>query len=108
MPWLVNGQPVPEDLIRQESEQIACDPRWKNIPDEAERAKRLRAAAEQTAQVKLLIAQAAARDPRPVDPALIAQQVARLKKNGSWRGASGDGGGGRFRRWAANQKGDAP
>jgi hypothetical protein len=92
MPWLVNGQPVPEDLIRQESEQIACDPRWKNIPDEAERAKRLRAAADHTAQDKLLIAQAAARDPRPVDPTMVKQQVARLKQNGTWRGASGDTG----------------
>jgi parvulin-like peptidyl-prolyl isomerase len=92
MPWLVNGQTVPEDLIRQESEQIACDPRWKNIADENERANRLRAAAEHTAQDKMLLSQAAARDPRPVDPGLVAQQVARVKKNGSWRGASGDAG----------------
>ena len=92
MPCLINGQPVPEDLIRQESAQIAADPRWKNIADEAERAKRLRAAAEQTAQDKVLIAQAAARDPRPVDPTLIAQQVRRLKQNGTWRGPSGDNG----------------
>jgi hypothetical protein len=33
MPWFVNGQRVPEDLIRQESEQIARDPRWKNVAD---------------------------------------------------------------------------
>jgi len=28
MPWLVNGQLVPDDLIRQEAEQIAGDPRF--------------------------------------------------------------------------------
>ncbi|HXM43296.1 MAG TPA: peptidylprolyl isomerase [Bryobacteraceae bacterium] len=90
MPWIVNGQPVPEDLIQQESAQIARDPRWKNIADEGERAKRLRAAAEHAAQDKMLISQAAARDLRPVDPGLVAQQVARIKKNGSCRSAFDD------------------
>jgi len=92
MPWIVNGQPLPEDLIRQESAQLACDPRWKNIADERERARRLRAAAEHTAQDKMLLSQAAARDKRPVDTALVAQQVARLKKNGSCRSAFDDTG----------------
>jgi hypothetical protein len=90
MPWLVNGQLVPEDLIRQESAQIAGDPRWNGIAEEGERAKRLRAAAERAAQDKTLLSQAAARDPRPLDPGLIEQQVARLKKNGSCRGAFDD------------------
>jgi peptidyl-prolyl cis-trans isomerase C len=90
MPWFVNGQVVPEDLIRQESEQIARDPRWKSVADEGERAKRLRAAGERSAQDKTLLAQAAARDQRPVDPASVEQQVARIKKNGSCRTAYDD------------------
>jgi hypothetical protein len=92
MSWLVNEQLVPEDLIRQESAQIACDLRWKNIADEGERAKRLRAAAERAAQDQTLVSPAAARDPRPVDPGLIAQQVERIKKNGSCRSAFDDTG----------------
>ena len=83
---------MPEDLIRQESAQIACDLRWKNIADEGERAKRLRAAAERAAQDQTLVSPAAARDPRPVDPGLIAQQVERIKKNGSCRSAFDDTG----------------
>ena len=90
MPWFVNGQVVPEDLIRQESEQIARDPRGKSVADEGERAKRLRAAGERSAQDKTLLAQAAARDQRPVDPASVEQQVARIKKNGSCRTAYDD------------------
>jgi peptidyl-prolyl cis-trans isomerase C len=90
MPWLVNGQLVPEELIRQEEAQIACDPRWKSIADEGERAKHIRTAAERAAQDKTLLSQEAARDTRPVDPALLAQHVARLKQNGGCRAAFDD------------------
>ena len=45
MPYLVNGQLVTEELIREEFERIARDPQWQNIPDLTERARRLRAAA---------------------------------------------------------------
>jgi len=87
MPYYVNGQLVPEDLIHREAAQISRDPRWSNITDQAERVKRLRAVAEWSAQDKVLIAQAAANDPRPIDPQLIEQQVERLKENGNYRGA---------------------
>jgi peptidyl-prolyl cis-trans isomerase C len=90
MPWLVNGQLVPEKLIRQEEAQIVCDPRWKSIADEGERAKRIRAAAERAAQDKTLLSQEAARDTRPVDAALLAHHVALMKKNGGCRGAYDD------------------
>jgi hypothetical protein len=40
MPYLVNGKAVPEELVRKESERIACDLRWRDIPDESKRAGR--------------------------------------------------------------------
>jgi hypothetical protein len=41
----VNGEPVAEELIGQESARIARDPRWGAVADESERARRLQAAA---------------------------------------------------------------
>jgi parvulin-like peptidyl-prolyl isomerase len=79
MPYLVNGQPVTEELISEESARIGRDPQWNTIQDETERAKRLRAAAEQCAQERLLIEQAAANDPRPVDAIALEQEVQRQK-----------------------------
>ncbi len=49
MPYVVNGHTVPEELIRQESERISRDLALQSITDEAERARRLRGAAEQSA-----------------------------------------------------------
>ncbi len=75
MPYLVNGQAVSEELIRQESERIGRDLRWKTIPDEAERARRLRAAAEYSAIDRVLVEQAAANDPRPIDASAFEQAL---------------------------------
>jgi len=90
MPYLVNGQPVPAELIREESSRLSRDLRFQSIPDEAERARRLAAAAEQSAIDKLLIEQAAGADPRPIDAANIEREVARMKSNGNCRSASDD------------------
>jgi len=79
MPYLVNGQLVPEELIREESKRLERDVYFQNIADEAQRAGKLRAAAEGAAIDKILIAQAAASDPRPIDPAAIRQEVERQK-----------------------------
>src|SRR5580700_2670415 len=79
MPYLVNGQPVPEELIREEFGRIGRDPRWHSISDLTERAHRLRLAAEQCAQDRMLIEQTAANDPRPIDAAALEQNVARQK-----------------------------
>lgn len=100
MPYLVNGQAVPEDLIRQESARISRDIRWQAIPGEAERAASLRAAAEQSAIDKVLVEQAAARDPRPIDPGAIEREVARMKTSGMWRGACDDSA---ARQWTEKQ-----
>ena len=31
MPYLINGQPIPEELIREESERLARDVHFQNI-----------------------------------------------------------------------------
>jgi hypothetical protein len=59
MAYFVNGQLVTEAVILEEQERIARDPRWAQLTDEAERAKRLRAAAEHTAIERTLVEQAA-------------------------------------------------
>jgi hypothetical protein len=73
----VNGQLVTEELIREELGRIGRDPQWQNLTDVTERAQKLRAAAEHCAQDRILIEQAAANDPRPIDPATLEQEVAR-------------------------------
>jgi hypothetical protein len=87
MAYLVNGQPVPEELIREESIRIGRDPGWQNISDPREREVRLRAAAEQCAQDRILITQAAARDPRPVEDAALDQEVQRQRVQWNCRSA---------------------
>lgn len=79
MPWVVNGQAVPEEVIRQEADRIARDPQWQSIADPAERARQLRAAAEQCAQDRILIEQIAASDPRPIDAETLEQEVRQQK-----------------------------
>jgi hypothetical protein len=46
MPYLVNGSLVTEDIVRAQEEQLRRDPKWLQFTDEAERANRLRAAAQ--------------------------------------------------------------
>jgi hypothetical protein len=87
MPYLVNGQIVSEELIREEFGRIGRDPQWQNIPDLTERAQRLRAAAEQCAQDRVLIEQIADNDPRPIDPAILEQDVARQSAESGCRTA---------------------
>jgi hypothetical protein len=79
MPHLVNGQVVSEELIQEELGRIGRDPQWQAVLDPAERAYRLRAAAEQSAQDRILIEQIAAGDPRPVDAVAMEQEVQRQK-----------------------------
>jgi len=87
MPHLVNGQLVPEELIREEFNRIGRDPQWQSIVDPTERTRRLHAAAEQCAQDRILIEQAAANDPRPIDPAALEQEIVRQKAQSGCRSA---------------------
>lgn len=83
MPLTVNGQTISEDVIRQESERLAQDPRWNGVTDAVERSKRLRAAAEFSATQRPLLEQAAASDPRPIEAAAaIDSELERLKAGG--------------------------
>ncbi len=77
MPYLVNGQPVTEDLIREEFIRLGRDPQWQRILDLTERDQRMRGAAEHCAQERIIIEQVAANDPRPIDFATLEQEVAR-------------------------------
>jgi hypothetical protein len=79
MPWLVNGQPVPEQLIQEEAKRLEQDVHFQNITDKAQRTIDLRRAAEDRAIEKILIVQAAFADPRPIDPAAIQQEMGRQK-----------------------------
>ena len=90
MPYSVNGQVVPEELIRQESERIGRDRQWLTIADEAERAKRLWAAAECSAADQILLAQVASRDPRPIDPSALEAEVQLQKAQSGCRSAFDD------------------
>jgi hypothetical protein len=96
----VNGEPVAQELIGQESERIARDPRWGSIADESERARHLRAAAEQSAIERMLIEQAAAADPRPIDPNAVEREVQRMKGTGNCRSAFDDS---QVRPWVERQ-----
>src|ERR1035438_8383913 len=62
MPYLVNGQPVPEEWIREEEQRLTRDLRFQTIADEAERARQLRVAAEHSAIDRMLVELGAASD----------------------------------------------
>jgi len=96
MPYMVNGQLVPEDMIRQEGERIGRDLRWQSIPDEAERARLLRCAAERSAIDRVLVEQAAASDPRPIDAGALEEEVRRQKAQWGCRSAFDDS---QLRQW---------
>jgi hypothetical protein len=87
MPYLINGQLLSKERIGEEKKRIAGHPQWQEIPDESERARRVRAAAEYSAANRLLVEQAAAADPRPIDPRILDNEVAQRKAAGGCRTA---------------------
>ena len=87
MPYLVNGQPVPEEWIREEEQRLTRDLRFQTIADEAERARQLRVAAEHSAIDRMLVELGAASDPRPVDTQAVEQEVERQKQASNGRGS---------------------
>ena len=91
MPYLVNGELVTDARIRAEERRIRQQLKWRDIPDEDARAKRIRAEAEFAAIDTMLLAQTAAGDPRPVDPALVEQQLRALRIVANGRNVPGDG-----------------
>jgi len=91
MAIVVNGREVPEELVQREAEGIGRDPRWQAIADPAERAASIKQAAEFGAVNRILVAQVAENDPRPVEPALVESEVDGLRKQNRCREAFDDG-----------------
>ncbi len=91
MPYFVNGELITDARIRAEEVRISQHLKWREIPDEGARAKSIRAEAEFAAIDALLLEQVAARDPRPVDPALVEQQLRALRVVANGRNIPGDG-----------------
>src|ERR1022692_4841311 len=83
MPYLVNGQRVPEAWFREEEQPLGHDLRLNAIADEAERARQLRIAAQNSAIDRMLVEQATAQDPRPIDAQTIEQEVRRQRQAGN-------------------------
>ena len=75
MAIIVNREPIPESLILDEVYRIGRDPQWQAIADEGDRTARIRQAAEYSAVNRMLLEQAAAEDPRPIDAALLDREV---------------------------------
>lgn len=75
---------LPEPFVEMERERLASHPDFKNIADQKDREKRLRKAAEKTAINRILMAQPAAREPRPVPDAEIDRDCEAFRaRNGS-------------------------
>ena len=100
MPYLINGQPLPEEWIREEEQRLGRDLRFNAIADEAGRVRQLRIAAQHAAIDRMLVEQAAAEDPRPIDPQAVEQEVQRQKQAGNGRTASDDS---LLRQWVERQ-----
>jgi hypothetical protein len=100
MPIVVNGEAIPEAVIREERDRVSRDLRWTSIPNVAERTQRIQDAAEHSAVNRVVFEQAAARDPRPVDPAAVEREVERQKLAGACRTAYDDR---LLRRWIEQQ-----
>lgn len=87
MPYSVNGRVVSEESVRAEEVRLRQDPQWRGIGDEAERARRLRMAAQFAAIDIALVEQIAAGDPRPVAPAVLERELQNQRALGTCRNA---------------------
>lgn len=88
MPLLVNGEPIASEAIRDEAQRLRLRPEWRDLPDNLEGSMRVRAEAELRLIDRVLLRQAAEKDARPVDPAVVDAEVQRLKAgNGGCRSA---------------------
>lgn len=80
MPILVNGDLVPEEFIREESERAASLAQAEDIADPLERSIRVREAAEAAAIDRTLFRQVRDQLGEPVDSALVEEQLDRLRR----------------------------
>jgi peptidyl-prolyl cis-trans isomerase C len=82
---------VPEEWIGEEEQRLARDLRFQTIADEAERARQLRIAAQHLAIDRMLVEQAAANDPGPVDAQAVEQELQRQKQAANGGGSVDEG-----------------
>ena len=88
MPTLVNGKPIPIELIRAESERLSRMEDWKNAAaksNELDYRLQLRQAAERAAIDKVLIINEIQKDTRPLDQEAVDREVERAKRQGGCR-----------------------
>lgn len=85
MPITINGEVLQRELIREEARRLNEAPDWRDVPDGIEKRMRLQEAAEQFAIDRVLLRQEAEKDPRPVDPALVENEVQRLRSTNGCR-----------------------
>jgi len=85
VPIQVNGESIPAELIREEERRLSQLPEWPDMPDGLDKTVRLRETAEWCAIDRILLRQEADKDPRPIDPALVAAHVERLVTSQSCR-----------------------
>ena len=86
MPILVNGELLPKVLVQDEAQRLAEVPAWKALPDGLEKRTQLRQTAEAYAIDRLLLSQEAEKDPRPIDPALVENELRRIRTSNGFQG----------------------
>lgn len=79
MAILVNGERVPDEVLEEEIRRFRVKPEFQSIADEAERARRIRDAAETSAIDRVLLRQEAGKDSSPVEPEAINRELERLR-----------------------------
>jgi parvulin-like peptidyl-prolyl isomerase len=85
MPVIINGEILPRELIREEAQRLNQVPHWRDIPDSMEKRMSRQQAAEQFAIDRVLLRQEAEKDLQPVDPALVENEVQRLRTSNGCR-----------------------
>jgi peptidyl-prolyl cis-trans isomerase C len=100
MPYLVNGQLVTEDRVREEELRLSQNPQWLGIIDKAERARQLRTAAQFAAIDVTLLNQIATSDPRPVDPVALERELHNQRATGNCSSVNEEH---RMRQWIEGQ-----
>ncbi len=100
MPYSINGQLISDEAIRAQEANFERDPRWRAISDPAERAKRVRSAAELAAIDTVIIEQLASRDQRAIDPVALEREVENQRRRGNCTNAGDES---KMRQWIEAQ-----
>jgi hypothetical protein len=82
---VLNGDLVSDELIEQERARLSSGPSLAGIADAAQREAQLQRSAELSAINRMLIAQAAGADSRPIGRAAVESELRRVKSTGACR-----------------------